>query len=278
VPISVPELGGRIWRSSLLAGGSYAVPGQTPQRVTHKGDITPEHLRALAGVTAFFTVPSMGTTPAVAATHVDDADRIMLWMQEYQPQPFPGVIDADLADRGDAIYAAQCSSCHGTYERAPGEPELVEFPNWQDDVGTDRTYLDLFDQETVDAVNGLGYGALLDGNLSPNYVAQPLTGLWSSAPYLHNGSVPTLWHLMHPADRPKSFEIGGHALDLKKVGIAGVLTAEGSWIMPPGYTPWTEPTTVDTTIPGLMAIGHEAPFDTMSEDDKTALLEFLKRL
>jgi len=276
-PISVPELGGRIWRSSLLASGAYGVPGEMPQRTLRADDITDTHLRALAGLTAFFTVPSMGTSPATASNHVDDAVNIFAWLEHYTPQPFPGSIDAVLAEQGSALYAGACASCHGTYTRGIETPELVEFPNWQGDVGTDRTYIELFDQATVDVVNGLGYDGLLQGRLASDYVAPPLTGLWSSAPYLHNGSVPTLWHLMHPNERPAGFDVGGHALDLTRVGIAGVMQ-DGIWATAPDYVPWATPVRVDTSVPGLQAGGHEQPFDTMSEPDKAALLEYLKLL
>jgi hypothetical protein len=83
---------------------------------------------------------------------------------------------------------------------------------------------------------------------------------------------------MHPNERPGTFFVGGHALDLEMVGIAGVAAADGSWAMLPGYVPWTEPTRIDTGVPGLGAGGHEAPFETMSEPDKAALLEYLKGL
>jgi hypothetical protein len=277
VPISVPELGGRLWRSSLLAGGSYFVPGEAPRRVMRNADLTPEHLRALGAITAFFTVPSMGTSPATAASHAGDAANIMAWLKVYRPQPFPAAIDGTLAAQGSLIYAERCASCHGTYE-GDTSPTLVEFPNWQGDVGTDRAYLEVFDEATVKAVNGLGYGGTLEGRVAPNYVAPPLTGLWSSAPYLHNGSVPTLWHLMHPAERPSSFEVGGHALDLVRVGIAGEVDAAGNWVMPAGYEPWTEPVLIDTSTAGLGNEGHISPFDAMTESEKTALIEYLKLL
>ena len=38
------------------------------------------------------------------------------------------------------------------------------------------------------------------------YVAPPLEGIWASAPYLHNGSVPTLWHLLHNDSRPAAWK------------------------------------------------------------------------
>jgi hypothetical protein len=51
------------------------------------------------------------------------------------------------------------------------------------------------------------------------YKARPLDGIWATAPYLHNGSVPTLYHLLlPPAERPKSFWLGSRDYDAEKVG------------------------------------------------------------
>jgi len=53
------------------------------------------------------------------------------------------------------------------------------------------------------------------------YVASNLHGLWATAPYLHNGSVPTLADLLKPpADRPKTFTRLGHTVDTSKDGLA----------------------------------------------------------
>jgi len=110
------------------------------------------------------------------------------------------------------------------------------------------------------------------------YVAPILSGLWASAPYLHNGSVPTLWHLMHAAERPLRFQVGGHALDWNRVGIAGALNAGGEYVFPTDYEPWSEPELYDTAQPGLENSGHEQPFDELSETEKDELLEYLKVL
>ena len=68
------------------------------------------------------------------------------------------------------------------------------------------------------------------GNYSPDTTADPyaslraykgrsLNGIWATAPYLHNGSVPTLWDLLLPADkRPKSFKVGAREFDPVKIG------------------------------------------------------------
>ena len=51
------------------------------------------------------------------------------------------------------------------------------------------------------------------------YKGRSLNGIWATAPYLHNGSVPTLWDLLNPAEkRPKSFKIGVREFDPVNVG------------------------------------------------------------
>jgi hypothetical protein len=51
------------------------------------------------------------------------------------------------------------------------------------------------------------------------YKARPLNGIWATAPYLHNGSVPNLWELLKaPKDRVKSFWVGSRKFDAKHVG------------------------------------------------------------
>ncbi|MCA9526326.1 MAG: hypothetical protein KC549_08520, partial [Myxococcales bacterium] len=51
------------------------------------------------------------------------------------------------------------------------------------------------------------------------YKARPLNGVWASAPYLHNGSVPSLYDLLLPVDqRPVTFKVGRWAFDPVKVG------------------------------------------------------------
>ncbi len=53
----------------------------------------------------------------------------------------------------------------------------------------------------------------------PAYKARPLNGIWATAPYLHNGSVSSLYELLLPAaERQKSFYVGSNKLDTKKVG------------------------------------------------------------
>jgi hypothetical protein len=110
------------------------------------------------------------------------------------------------------------------------------------------------------------------------YVAPILSGLWATAPYLHNGSVPTIWQLMTPGERPVEFDVGGHALDYDKLGIAGHADSDGAYRYPSEYMPWSTPELYDTRKPGMSNRGHERQFAGLTEDEKRALIEYLKTL
>ena len=99
-----------------------------------------------------------------------------------------------------------------------------------------------------------------------------MQGIWAAAPYLHNGSVPTLADLLEPADkRPKSFEIGPNYDPNGKVGLAADQPKFGHFKLN---------TTADcrkSRDTGVSVCGHE--FGTsLPAADKKALLEYLKTL
>ena len=59
------------------------------------------------------------------------------------------------------------------------------------------------------------------GAEGPQYRARPLNGVWATAPYLHNGSVPSLYWMLTPAaERPKQFCMGARDFDPEQVGFA----------------------------------------------------------
>lgn len=271
--VSIPDLGYRHWRNSLLVDGAYAVPGQDRQVETTPEDNTPEKQAALAAMTTFFTVPSMGVHPDRAIEAVPVAEDIYAFLgSAYAPQPFPGEIDADLAAKGGAIYAAECSACHGTYTMEAGRPALVSFPNWLGDVETDPLRAEAFSEDLVETFRKTAYRDRIDAARTQAYAAPPLSGIWASAPYLHNGSVPTIRGLLTPAARPDTFEVGGHALDFDHLGLH---LQNGRY--PKDYDPFSRPVLIDTSQPGLSNEGHEFGAD-LSELDKDALIAFLKQL
>jgi mono/diheme cytochrome c family protein len=94
------------------------------------------------------------------------------------------------------------------------------------------------------------------------YIGRPLDGIWASPPYLHNGSVPSLYQLLLPASqRVATFKVGSRTFDPANVGFD---INSGSF-------------TFDTTIPGNGNQGHEYG-GTLTETQRQQLLEYLKSL
>ncbi|MBV8686451.1 MAG: hypothetical protein JOZ90_09235 [Alphaproteobacteria bacterium] len=271
--VSIPDLGDRIWRTSLLADGAYAVPGRPRNSPTTAGALDRRHLRRLAEIMTFFTVPSMGVHPQAALGHIDDATDIMAFLKTYRPQPFPGPVDLAAAAKGRTVYAAACAACHGSYDASVAQPRLIRFPNWIGGVGTDPLRATLFDAALAAAVGRTAYRDRIAAASGGGYAAPPLAGLWASAPYLHNGSVPTLAALLSPGERPARFLVGGHALDFDAVGLR--LAPDGAY--PPGYRPFSVPAWIDTRAPGRGKDGHRFG-ETLPPEQKRQLIEYLKRL
>jgi mono/diheme cytochrome c family protein len=264
---AIPDLGARGWRTSLLYDGAYAAPGVT-DRVMTAADVTPAHLDGLAVVTAFFTVPSMGVHPDKVAAHLGEAKDVFRFFATYAPPRWPGRIDRAKATRGQALYAAQCASCHGAYDASLDRPELQSFPNWLGAYDTDPARAAAFTPETAAAVNASAYRSRIVARSTGQYAAPPLAGVWMSAPYLHNGSVPTLRALLTPSSRPERFSVGGHRLDMAAVGVA----------QDARHTPFATPAVIDTRAPGLSNRGHESEFDVLSPRQRDDLIEYLKLL
>jgi hypothetical protein len=149
------------------------------------------------------------------------------------------------------------------------------------DVGTDRVRLDSLSAKERGDLTASWFGhfgrdaAGLEARAdATGYVAPPLDGIWASAPYLHNGSVPTLWHLMHPARRPTVWRRTPAGYDETRVG----LEVEELENLPSGKVPPARRRTYfDTRKPGKSAAGHDFP-DALTEDEKAAVLEYLKTL
>ncbi len=106
------------------------------------------------------------------------------------------------------------------------------------------------------------------------YPAKPLAGIWATAPYLHNGSVPTMRHLLLPADqRPVTFPVGQLEYDPENLGyqldLDQVPDREG-----------IQPFTFDTRLSGNSNAGHEGhDYGTdLEEAERRDLLEYLKVL
>ena len=105
------------------------------------------------------------------------------------------------------------------------------------------------------------------------YKARPLDGIWATAPYLHNGSVPTLYDLLLPAaKRPASFMMGTREYDPVRGGYATSATAPGNSFRYVTATP------DGTPIPGNGNAGHDYGAGKLTEAQRLDLLEYLKSI
>ena len=102
----------------------------------------------------------------------------------------------------------------------------------------------------------------------PAYEARVLQGIWAAAPYMHNGSVPTLAELLKPASaRTATFRIGP-AYDVETVGLA---------VDQPAASSTLKTTDCSDRNSAASRCGHEYGTQLPAEDKK-ALLEYLKTL
>ena len=177
-------------------------------------------------------------------------------------------IDTALAQRGSVVFGEQCGRCHSAQGDRIGRVEPIT------DLGTDPTRIADFTPELSDSLNRLGTDRwqLRNFRLQNGYVNAPLDGLWLRAPYLHNGSVPTLRDLLEPPEkRPVRFCRGGEVYDWKKLGfLSAPVVANGRDTCPGQFR-------YNTRVSGNSNKGHLYG-TTLSDADKDALIEFLKTL
>jgi mono/diheme cytochrome c family protein len=204
---------------------------------------------------------------------------IQAFILSLTPPKYPLPIDAKLAEVGRALFNKTCAECHGTYG------EKWTYPNKViaiDEVGTDRTRYDGFSKAWADHYNKswLAKEAGINGQVKPaaGYQAPPLDGIWATAPYLHNGSVPTLYDMLNSKGRPKiftrSFATDLESYDAVKVGWKVKVLERG----PDPALPAVERRKVyDTTQPGRGNGGHTFG-DALTDDQRRAVIEYLKTL
>lgn len=129
---------------------------------------------------------------------------IQAYLKSLKPPKYPFPIDQAKADRGRIHFEKTCSQCHGTYGPQGSYPNKI-VP--LDVIGTDpKRALGLSDK-LVAHYNATWFGQELKANEKMvGYQAPPLDGVWATAPYLHNGSVPTLTALLNSTTRPDRFK------------------------------------------------------------------------
>jgi hypothetical protein len=190
--------------------------------------------------------------------------RIQNYITDLAPPKYPFDIDQALAQKGAPIYQTECAQCHAFGGKRTGT--IVSL----DEIGTDRHRLGMWTKNAAAAYNAYGEGhdwKFSHFQTTTGYVSVPLDGLWLRAPYLHNGSVPSLTDLLEPvAQRPKGFWRGYDVYDRTKIGFI----SDGPEAQRLGFF-------YDTTLPGNANAGHVYG-TTLPAESKRALLEYLKTL
>ena len=202
-------------------------------------------------------------------------------IRHLRPPPYPYTIDQELAANGKRLFYSMrigCYRCHGTYDGKGN----VDWPGKHVEVGTDRARLDVVSDGFIDAFNHSPLAAEGALEKSRGYAATPLTGVWANYPYLHNGSVPTLYHLLGPVnERPRIFEVmAARHFDRERVGqvlfndpakrsmdddlLQRRFGDDRNWF--------------NTARPGSGNGGHDFWSRIQTDENRRALIEYLKTL
>ncbi|NAS13250.1 c-type cytochrome [Poritiphilus flavus] len=199
---------------------------------------------------------------------------VLAYIYSLEAPEYPFGIDTELASQGKGLFDNNCASCHGTYGSNASYPNLLVSLST---VGTDRALSDHYSTSSeindyfMDFFNNGWFGT--DDNpllvlAEGGYVAQPLDGIWATAPYFHNGSVPTLEDVLNSSSRPRYWSRNFSSTEYDQLKVGWSVTEETSKV---------NRNTYDTTLKGYGNQGHTFG-DSLSESERQALLEYLKTL
>jgi hypothetical protein len=223
------------------------------------------------------------TSPADFHKHQAAFRDVQEYLLSMEAPKYPFEIDAKKADLGKELFAQHCVRCHGTYGKESTYPNKI-IP--LDEIGTDPKRFEGISPKFGEYYNRTWFakeqpgwfvdeGAARD---SVGYQAPPLDGLWATAPYLHNASVPTVYQVLNSKSRPKrftrSYSTAESEYDPQHLGWKFTELKE-----PPSNTlaPIEKRKIYDTTQPGRSNMGHTYG-DDLTEEERWSLIEYLKTL
>jgi mono/diheme cytochrome c family protein len=220
---------------------------------------------------AVFMDSALGLGAPPGPAFVAQMKELRAYLRSKAPPPFPAdagpayAINEEWAAGGKLIFDEYCGECHGWDGAYLGKVIPIT------EIGTDRERFDTWSQEHADATNAVAKEMGVERKdmvKDVGYASQPLDGIWLRAPYLHNGSVPTLRDLLNPpAQRPKVFYRGCDLYDPANMGFVSSGPSDDC------------PRTFEfrTTDRGNGNGGHV--YGTMlTPDEKNWLLEYMKTL
>ncbi|MES2965978.1 MAG: hypothetical protein V4760_19000 [Bdellovibrionota bacterium] len=221
---------------------------------------------------------NIGAAASVLNKPVDigNVQRITSFTESLPSNPYPFDVDMSKARRGEKLFRAHCSSCHSSQNTVY---DAVS-------VGTSINRLNHFTPAAGNFLGGLLGSLCTDASLckrpdgsdfpagelsakTNGYVGGRLDGIWARAPYLHNGSVPTL-HALLTNQRPEKFYRGALSYDRANVGFTWDKNLKGT-------------VEYDTRLDGNSNSGHSSieylGLDWASRPNELGnLLEFMKTL
>ncbi len=212
------------------------------------------------------------TMDSAEANEVDrHTPDILAWLLTLEPPKYPYPVDTEMAAKGKVLFNTACARCHGTYGSDESYPNLL-IP--ESIIRTDSLlYISNFQYpQFIDWFNRSWFSqGPYPACLVPfdGYIAPPLDGIWITAPYFHNGSVPTLEGVLDSKKRPtywSRFSGTKTAYDFLSVGFRFKTFKE------PGGS-----TVYNTTLPGYGNYGHTFG-DKLSEKERRDIIEYLKTL
>lgn len=208
---------------------------------------------------------AIGAGASEASLDLDGMKRVEDWIWTLPAPAFPADrIEQSQVAAGKALYDKHCADCHAFGGKRTGQVEPLA------SIGTDPERVNSFTAELAAKMNTIGQSypwKFSHFRKTDGYANMPLDGVWLRAPYLHNGSVPTLRDLLSKAeDRPKVFYRGYDVYDWKNVGfLTSGLAAERVGVK------------FDAALKGNSNRGHNYGTN-LTDRQKGQLLEFLKTL
>jgi mono/diheme cytochrome c family protein len=195
---------------------------------------------------------------------------------------YPFSVDRELVVRGQGVFEQTCARCHGTYGPGGKYPDKI-VP--LETIGTDPRLAQALSTKNLHVFNKSWFAQEKgpDGKHFQiaeigGYQAPPLDGIWATAPYFHNSSVPTVYHVLNSKARPKLFtrSYGSGKEDYDTVQLGVKFTALDK-LPDAALSPAERRKIYDTSRPGLSNAGHTFG-DSLTEDERRAVVEYLKTL
>ena len=195
---------------------------------------------------------------------------VWAYIKMLTPPKYPFAVDKNLAEKGRKIFVQTCSYCHGTYGEEGRYLNKLISP---DIIGTDSLMWKYFIQYPgyTNWFNKSWFAASEPPSFTKpqrGYVPPPLDGVWVTAPYLHNGSVPTLENVLNSKTRPKYWKrnFNKEEYDYENLG----------WRYKTLSRPGNKKT-YNTDIPGYGNYGHTFG-DHLTDAERKAVIEYLKTI